>query len=381
MKFLTTRKILLWAVLMIAIGFVIYRLGFMPMSVSVHRVSKGQVIAEVMGTGTLEARTRTTVSSKIQGRLTQIMADQNIYVKKGQVLARTDAGELLDQVNIAEASLNAAKATAERVRTDETRAKVILSQAKRDYQRYIKLSESKTISESDLEKNREKLSIAEADMSKASAAITEAMLQIVTAEKNLLYQRSRLENTEIFSPFDGLVVRRSMEAGDIVVPGASIFQLISTDEMWVSAWVDESAMSGLAADQPVRIVFRSDPSESYPGKVVRLGREVDRETREFLADVRTEHLPDNWAVGQRAEVYIEIGRKSDVPVIPSRMIVWRNSIPGVYLAINGKAIWKKVGFGLKGIEISEITEGLSPNDIVIADSYEKLSDGKRIMMR
>ncbi len=381
MKFLTTRKIALWTVLMIAIGFVIYRIGFMPIPVSVHRVSTGQVIAEVMGTGTLEARTRTKVSAKIQGRLTQILADQNSYVKKGQILAHLDNRELIGQVNIAEASLNAAKATAERVRTDEVRAKAILSQAKRDYQRYTKLSESKSISEYDLEKNREKLSIAEADMSKASAAITEAMLLVVTAEKNLLYHKSGLENTDIFSPFDGLVVRRNMEAGDIVVPGASVLELISTDEMWVSAWVDESAMSGLAADQPVRIVFRSTPSKSYPGKVVRLGREVDRETREFLVDVRTEHLPDNWAVGQRAEIYIEIRRKSDVRVIPSHTIVWRDGKSGVYLVSNGKAIWKEVGFGLKGVEISEITAGLSLNDTVITDSYDKLSDGKRVIIR
>ncbi|MBF0230612.1 MAG: efflux RND transporter periplasmic adaptor subunit [Desulfamplus sp.] len=366
---------------MIAIGFVIYRIGFMPIPVSVHRVSTGQVVAEVMGTGTLEARIRATVGSKIQGRLTQILADQNTSVKKGQILAILDSRELIGQVNIAEASLNAAKATAERVRTDEVRAKVVMSQSKRDYQRYTKLSESKSISDSDLEKSREKLSLSEADMSKASAAITEAMLHIVTAEKNLLYHKSGLENTEIRSPFDGLVVRRNMEAGDIAVPGASVFELISTDEMWVSAWVDESAMSGLAPDQPARIVFRSEPSKSYPGKVIRLGREVDRETREFLVDVRTEHLPDNWAVGQRAEVYIEIGRKSDVPVISSHTIVWHDGKSGVYLVINGKAVWKEVRFGLKGVEISEIKEGLSLNDTVIADSYEKIKDGKRVVVK
>jgi HlyD family secretion protein len=381
MKFRIIRKIILWALLMIAIGFVIYRIGFMPIPVSVHRVSTGQVVAEVMGTGTLEARIRATVGSKIQGRLTQILADQNTSVKKGQILAILDSRELIGQVNIAEASLNAAKATAERVRTDEVRAKVVMSQSKRDYQRYTKLSESKSISDSDLEKSREKLSLSEADMSKASAAITEAMLHIVTAEKNLLYHKSGLENTEIRSPFDGLVVRRNMEAGDIAVPGASVFELISTDEMWVSAWVDESAMSGLAPDQPARIVFRSEPSKSYPGKVIRLGREVDRETREFLVDVRTEHLPDNWAVGQRAEVYIEIGRKSDVPVISSHTIVWHDGKSGVYLVINGKAVWKEVRFGLKGVEISEIKEGLSLNDTVIADSYEKIKDGKRVVVK
>ncbi len=381
MKIPSTRKLVLWAVVIIAAGFAIYRIGFRPVPVSVYRVSAGQVIAEVMGTGTLEARIRTAVGAKIQGRLTQILADQNTYVKKGQILAVLDSRELIGQVNIAEASLNGAKATAERVKTDEARAKAVLAQAKQDYQRHLKLWASRGISQADLEKTRENLSIAEADMSRTLAAITETMLQIVSAEKNLLYHRSVLENTEIRSPFDGLIVRRNMEAGDIAVPGASIFELISTDEMWISAWVDESAMSGLAADQPAGIVFRSEPSKSYPGKVTRLGREVDRETREFLVDVRTESLPDNWAVGQRAEVYIETGRKSGVPAVPSRMIVWQDGKPGVYLASNGKAVWKEVRFGLTGFDLSEIAEGLSLNDTVIADSYEKIKDGKRVVVK
>lgn len=58
--------------------------------------------------------------------------------------------------------------------------------------------------------------------------------------------------------------------------------------------------------QKARVVFRSEPQKNYPGVVSRLGREMDRETREFLVDVRVEQLPVNWAVGQRAEVYIQI---------------------------------------------------------------------------
>jgi len=97
-----------------------------------------------------------------------------------------------------------------------------------------------------------------------------------------------------------LITRRDRDVGDIVVPGAPIFKLVSTKEMWVSAWVDETAMAGLAKGQPARVVFRSEPKKNYEGKVSRLGSEVDRETREFLVDVGVDTLPENWAVGQRA---------------------------------------------------------------------------------
>ena len=62
--------------------------------------------------------------------------------------------------------------------------------------------------------------------------------------------------------------------------------------------------------QPVRVVFRSEPNVDYRGTVVRIGRETDPETREFLVDVQPTNLPEQWSVGQRAEVYIETLRKS-----------------------------------------------------------------------
>lgn len=80
------------------------------------------------------------------------------------------------------------------------------------------------------------------------------------------------------APFDGLIVARQREAGDVVVPGSSILTLISTDLLWIRAWVDETEMSRLAESQSARVVFRSEPERAYPGRVLRLGREADRES-------------------------------------------------------------------------------------------------------
>src|ERR1035437_7043733 len=101
------------------------------------------------------------------------------------------------------------------------------------------------------------------------------------------------------SPYDGLITRRDRDSGGIVVPGASILQLVATNEIWVSAWVDETAITGLKTGQPARVVFRSEPAQSYAGEVARLGREADRETREFVVDVRVKELPENWIIGQQ----------------------------------------------------------------------------------
>ncbi|MCX6878244.1 MAG: efflux RND transporter periplasmic adaptor subunit [Verrucomicrobia bacterium] len=71
--------------------------------------------------------------------------------------------------------------------------------------------------------------------------------------------RGGLQFCHVHAPYDGLIIRRDRGPGEMVVPGASLMRMISLDELWVSAWVDETAMPARAADQPARIVFRSEP--------------------------------------------------------------------------------------------------------------------------
>ncbi|MCX6905511.1 MAG: efflux RND transporter periplasmic adaptor subunit [Verrucomicrobia bacterium] len=226
----------------------------------------------------------------------------------------------------------------------------------------------------------EQLNVAEADVKRSQAAIVEAESQVATAEKNLAYQKERLSFTQILSPYDGLVVRRDRDPGGVVVPGGSLLQLISTNEIWISAWVDETAMTGLVAGQPACVVFRSEPAKSYSGEVARLGRETDRETREFLVDVRLKELPRNWTVGQRAEVFIETGRKSEALVIPQRFVQWREGKPSVFVNEHGKARWRAVTLGLRGREAAEVTQGLATGEQVVkpGEPKQELSDGLRI---
>ena len=299
------------------VAFGVYRLKFSPTPVTGHTVATGEVRGEVMGTGTLEARVKTTISPRIQERLAEVLVDQGDYVKSGQLLARLDDAETRRQVAIAEATLDSARATVKRVRFDEARAEAVLKQAQQDSKRAKELMAGKITSQAEFDKTTEALHVAEADLKRSQSAIVEAESQVFTDEKTLLYQQEHLTFTEMRSPYDGLVMRRDRDPGGIVVPGASVLQLVATNEIWVSAWVDETAISALKVGQPARVVFRSEPAKSFAGEVARLGREADRETREFIVDVRVKELPENWTIGQRAEVYIETGRKTNA-VLDSR---------------------------------------------------------------
>jgi len=356
-----------------------YFVSFRPVQVSVQPVSRGDVLAETLGTGTLEAHYQATISSKIQGLIVQLLVDQNDWVTAGQLLARLDDSDLKREVTGQEAVVTAAAATVDRAKADEARSNAIFEQAQRDYERYAGLLASKSISQELMDKTSQNLAVTRAEAARSSAAVIEAERQALAAGERLRFQQAKLADTLIYSPFEGLVVRRDRENGDIVVPGASIFTLVSKREMWISAWVDESSMSEIVPGQPAKVVFRSEPKKPYNGKVVRVGREVDRETREFKVDVGVDVLPPNWAVGQRAEVYIQTGQKSGVLTIPLKSVVWKADKSGVYLAQNGRAEWKEVTPGLRGISNMEITRGLAEKDMVITGpSPAQLVNGQKV---
>jgi len=381
MKRVFLRKFVLWLAVAIAVAFVIYRVGFTPLKVTAHTVVTGEIVGEVMGTGTLEARVKTSIGPRIQERLAGVLVDQGDRVKAGQLLALLDDGELGRQVDVAEAALAAAKASTDRVRVDEVRARAVDQQARQKHKRTSDLVGAKVSSPSDFDKSVEELHIAESGLQLALAATAEARQQVITAEKNLAFHQERLGFARILSPYDGLVVRRDRDPGGVVVPGASILQLISTDEIWVSAWVDETAASGLVAGQPARVIFRSVPERVFAGQVARLGREADRETREFLVDVRVPELPANWTLGQRAEVFIETGRKPLALVLPQQFLQWRGGKPGVFVADHGRATWRDVLLGLRGHDTVEVSEGLSAGERVIVPAnpmQTTLRPGQRI---
>jgi len=370
-------------IILAVLGFVLYRIKFAPISVSAFNVQRGQVTAEVMGTGTLTAHTKTTISPKIQGRLVELTVDQNDAVTTGQLLARLDDSDLREQVAIAKANLEVAQASLKRAQAEEESAKAVITQSRLDYMRNSKLASTGAVATSDMDKSHEQLQVAEAEGARAGAAIIEAQKQIVAADKTLRFHDAKLADSKIYSPFEGLITRRDRDPGDIIVPGASIFQLISTREIWVSAWVDESAMTMLRPGQKARLAFRSDPQKNYSGAVVRISREVDRETREFLVDVSADQLPQNWAIGQRAEVFIQTGKKDNVVQVPRRLIRWRDGNAGVFVNVGGKANWRNLKLGITGGEFAEVESGIAAGDKIITapdTEVRKLQPGRRVVI-
>lgn len=369
-----------WLIIPLIVGGVVYQLRFAPVPAQSVSPKRQTIVSEVMGTGSLEARVSTTISPKIAGRIGQVLVDQGDTVEPQQLLVQLDDEELQQQVEIAKAYLEAAQAALVRLEADKTRSVAVFEQAERHHERMQSLHQKGATTREELDRAIESLAIAASDTTRAEAAISEGQKELLAAEKTLEYQRARLADTIIKAPFGGLVVVRQREAGDIAVPGSAILTLISTEVLWIRAWVDETEMSKLAVNQPARVVFRSQPQQNYPGIVVRLGRQADRETRQFVVDVQVSQLPANWAVGQRADVFIESLRHENVLTIPLTTVGHRDRQAGVHIVEHGIARWRPVTLGVRGQDAAEVLEGLTEQDTVLlpGSGTPAPTEGRRI---
>ncbi len=375
----TLRSALPLLIVVVVLGIAGYRLRFAPVQVRAGQATTEIVTSEILGTGTLESRVRASISPKIQGRIASIQVDQNHFIHPGQLLVTLDDAELKELVEVAVANFGAAEASVARAKADRERLIAIEKQARQDYERVADLLTNKVAAQSDLDKGVERLAIAEADLKRSEFAVVEAERQSIAAQRNFQYQRERLKDAQVRSPFNGLVVRRNREPGDVVVPGSSILDIISTNELWISAWVDETVLSQLRTGASTKVVFRSEPKQTYQGELIRIGRETDRETRELLVDVRVEQLPANWAVGQRAEIYIQGQAPSPALAVPSEAIRWRNGKPGLFVRIKSRAVWKEVEIGARGQGTTEIVSGISADDSFLLESKPgTLREGRRV---
>ncbi len=364
-------------VLLIALV-IVYRLYFAPVPVESCAVKTGLISAEAMGTGTLEAHVRATISPRISGRVAQVLVDQGHKVVKGQKLVLLDDEDLRQQVEIAKAELSVAHAGVEKAVSGIKSAEATEKEAKASYARISQLAPSGAVSVDALEKSQQQMEVAQAELNQAQTAKIEAEKLVIKAEASLQFAQAQLAYTVVCAPFDGLIVKRNRDPGDVAVPGSMVLQMISLDELWISAWVDETLLNRLEAGQASKIVFRSAPAIELPGKVVRIAPQADRETREVLVDVAIDQMPKIWAVGQRAETYIETARKENVLLIPQRVVVWRQQQPGVYVIENGRAYWRKIAIGTEGRNQIEVKEGLQPGRVVLIPGSKLPRDGRAV---
>ena len=369
-------------VLLLAL-FLIYRIVFAPLPVEISTVKIGSITEEVMGTGTLEARVHATISPKISGRIAEVLVDQGDKVTKGQTLLILDDADFRQQVDMARAELAAANASIEKTESQIKSSQATVKEANSTFSRMSPLVSSGVVSVDAFEKAQQQMDVAMANLNLSQSSRIEAEKMAAKAEASLKYYQERLADTVIRSPFDGLIIRRYRDPGSIAVPGSMVLDMISLDQLWISAWVDETQLGKLKVGQISKIVFRSNSKIELPGKVARISPQADSETREVLVDVTIDQMPEIWAIGQRAEVYIQTASKVNALLVPPNAIVWQKGKPGLFINNSGHAKWANVETGLQGKESVEIRKGLKAGDIVIwpRDTKKAITENRAVRIK
>lgn len=369
------RAFLLRRVVLIPFGVVVLLIIFSrvrPIPVIAHEASGGPLVREAFGVGTLESAEQVLLAFDVGGRIIELSADQGDRVVAGQVLARLDAAELEKTLNAAQANLALLAATRKRLEAEADKAAAVSKWARAEARRMAALYKEGSVSKSDNDRAEREADTAQADEARARAALEENTQASAAAEAEMGSLQEKLDKSVLHAPMDALVIRREVERGDVVTMNESVFTLVATGEMWVRTWVDEGFLGELKAGQSARIEWVSGQSGCNAGKVKRIGREVDRETHELLVDVVLESVCEQFAVGQRARIWIELAR-TDAKVRAPREFVYGagSDSPWVFVKAGPFITRSAVRIGFHGLDQFAIEEGVSPGAVLLRPAAPK----------
>ena len=265
-----------------------------PLVVRYAAVDVGDVSQGVTATGTLQPITTVQVGSQVSGMITDLYADFNTKVKKGQLLAKLDSSTF-------EAAVTQARAYLAKAQADLTNAVKIEG-------RNRQLLASQLIAQSDYDLSKTQLEDAKATVDQTAASLKQA-------ESNLGY-------TVIRSPISGVVVARDVDRGQTVAAGfnAPVLFVIAEDltKMQVAANVDEADIGQVESGQMVKFTVDAYPGEPFEGTVhqVRINSVTTQNVVTYTVMINTPNPDERLLPGMTATVNIINASRTGVLRVP-----------------------------------------------------------------
>lgn len=374
------KKYLIWLVIVIAVFIALKLTILAPGKVKVVKVEKRDLTSQVYGNGTVEAKVVVAVSSKITGRIVELYADQGDQVKRGQLLARLENDDVVQQERQSQAGLNRSAASLNVEQANLQKAKANLVLAEKNAQRYKTLAEKNLVSKLEAEQYDTTGLVAREEVARANAAIEAVRMEQGANRAGLGFARSKIVDTFIYAPQDGIIITRDLEKGATVSPGASIFTLANPRTIWVKANVDESQLKGVAIGREAIISLRSLQGEKFPGHVARLGHQSDRVTEELEVNVAFNDPLKSFRLGEQSDVYIVTGIRKAAPSLPSATIAYKDNKRGVWIVTGGKLTFRPITVGIADLNsFTEIVAGLDGGEQVALGSAAEMTKYKDCM--
>jgi HlyD family secretion protein len=303
-----------------------------------EKVERGDIRDIVQATGTINAVTTVQVGSQVSGTISQLFADFNSRVKRGQVVARIDPSLFQGALLQARADYENAKANLAASQANLEKAKATAIQSKQDYERTRGLTAAGVMSQQQLDLAKATTDSEQAAVSASQAQVDQARAQVQQKSAAVTVAKTNLDHTIITAPIDGIVVNRSVDVGQTVAASlqAPTLFTIAQDltKMQVYAKTDESDVGQIRPGQPV--IFRVDafPKDRFNGHVVqvRMNPTTVQNVVTYDTIVEFENRDMKLFPGMTAYVDIPVASANNVIKVPNGALRFKPSLPAEEIA-------------------------------------------------
>lgn len=343
-------------------------------------VSEPHIDIQVSAIGTVESKSLAEIGFGINGRIQSVFVDHGDMVKIGDVLAELDDNEQRARVEQAQARTHQAEAEIERAVATKMKARLVLEESMRIDTRRQQLVATGTVSRESAEASSTARKVSAMDLEQAQIAVNAARAGLELAQASERYEQAVLQRHLLRAPFAALVVSRTAEPGSIAISTKSQFTLIDPGTRWVRAYLDESLAGHLELGQSAEIRLRSRPSDTFHGRVARIGLENDRVSEERQFFIAFNNIPDGLVLGEQAEVIVTTQSLSDAIAVPARALMMTAANEALVWTIDeGELKRNAVTVGSKMLDGRRpIVEGLSKDAIVVVQTANNLREGDAV---
>lgn len=329
-------------------------------------------------TGTVRARTTAVISAKLMGPVREVKVQAGDRVKQGQALVTLDARDL----DVAELRAEAAR---EEVRSAMAEADSGMAAAKASgdlaqvtFNRMQELYGKKSVSSQEFDEASARLKSAQAGYEMARAKRSQLDAKLSQAEQEVRAAQVTRSYADIEAPFAGVVITKSVEPGNMAVPGAPLLAIEREGAFRLEVAVEESRLASIHAGQPVTVKIDAI-DRAVAARVSEIVPAIEAASRTGTVKIDLPALPALRS-GAFGSATFSLGNRR-VIAIPAASVTERGQLQSVFVADNGTARTRLVTLGQRDKERVEVLSGLNGGETVIFPIPRGLSDGAHVEVR
>jgi RND family efflux transporter MFP subunit len=339
-----------------------------------------QQYSQLAASGYVVAQRRAAVSSKATGRLVELNVREGSVVKKGDLLARLDAADVSANLGVSIAAMRQSEAAAKQAESNLKLAQSQQANADDELKRALALAAQGFLSPQAVDTVQTRARSAAASAAAAQAALAAAQAGIAQAQAQVTVQQVNKDSTEIRAPFDGVVLVKNANVGDLITPfsnaagtSGAVVTMADMGTLEVEADVSESNVGKVKADQPVEIVLDALPDLRLRGNVARIVPTVDRAKATVMTKIRFDQLDPRILPEMSAKVSFLSRPATDADQQPVLAVS-----PKALTERDGKKVVFRIGADNR-LEMLPVTPGRSLGD-AIEVAPGALQRGDRIVL-